>query len=131
MSKGKDKYSIHCADSFFIIFLQRDFLSIELVDGKVRLTFELGSGPLTMTTTKVYNTGTWYKIALQRNKRKGGTTVLSKQWMNKWANELLLRFLCSREVLLGLGLYFCNKKLFEIVLIDKGPCLLNEYQLSV
>ena len=79
MSKGKDKYSIHCADSFFIIFLQRDFLSIELVDGKVRLTFELGSGPLTMTTTKVYNTGTWYKIALQRNKRKGGTTVLSKQ----------------------------------------------------
>ncbi|XP_031440246.1 laminin subunit alpha-1 isoform X2 [Clupea harengus] len=55
----------------------RDFLSIELVDGKVRLTFELGSGPLTMTTTKVYNTGTWYKIALQRNKRKGYLAVMA------------------------------------------------------
>uniref|UniRef100_A0AAR2LX45 Laminin, alpha 1 n=1 Tax=Pygocentrus nattereri TaxID=42514 RepID=A0AAR2LX45_PYGNA len=50
----------------------RDFLSIELVEGRVHLTFELGSGPLTLTSTKTYNTGTWYKIALQRNKRKGG-----------------------------------------------------------
>ncbi|KAG5268865.1 hypothetical protein AALO_G00217340 [Alosa alosa] len=55
----------------------RDFLSIELVDGRVRLTFELGSGPLTMTTKKVYNTGTWYKIALQRNKRKGYLAVMA------------------------------------------------------
>ncbi|KAL2085445.1 hypothetical protein ACEWY4_018765 [Coilia grayii] len=55
----------------------RDFLSIELVDGKVRLTFELGSGPLTMTTTKAYNTGTWFKIALQRNKRKGYLAVMA------------------------------------------------------
>uniref|UniRef100_A0AAY4A9F9 Laminin subunit alpha 1 n=1 Tax=Denticeps clupeoides TaxID=299321 RepID=A0AAY4A9F9_9TELE len=50
--------------------IKRDFLSIELVEGKVRVTFELGSGPLTMTSTKAYNTGIWYKIAIQRNKRK-------------------------------------------------------------
>lgn len=56
---------------FCLVFSQRDFLSIELVEGKVHLTFELGSGPLTLTSTKVYNTGVWYKIALQRNKRKG------------------------------------------------------------
>ncbi|KAJ8279563.1 hypothetical protein COCON_G00066290, partial [Conger conger] len=55
----------------------RDFLSIELVEGKVRLTFELGSGPLTLTTTKAYNTGSWYKIALQRNKRKGYLSVMA------------------------------------------------------
>ncbi|XP_035271308.1 laminin subunit alpha-1 [Anguilla anguilla] len=55
----------------------RDFLSIELVEGKVRLTFELGSGPLTLTTTKAYNTGNWYKIALQRNKRKGYLSVMA------------------------------------------------------
>lgn len=54
-----------------LYFLKRDFLSIELVEGKVHLTFELGSGPLMLTSTKVYNTGVWYKIALQRNKRKG------------------------------------------------------------
>uniref|UniRef100_A0AAR2L104 Basement membrane-specific heparan sulfate proteoglycan core protein n=1 Tax=Pygocentrus nattereri TaxID=42514 RepID=A0AAR2L104_PYGNA len=54
----------------------RDFLSIELVEGRVHLTFELGSGPLTLTSTKTYNTGTWYKIALQRNKRKGYLAVM-------------------------------------------------------
>uniref|UniRef100_A0A4W5QPA5 Laminin, alpha 1 n=1 Tax=Hucho hucho TaxID=62062 RepID=A0A4W5QPA5_9TELE len=53
--------------------LLRDFLSIELVEGQVRLTFELGSGPLTLTSNKAYNTGSWYKITLQRNKRKGGS----------------------------------------------------------
>ncbi|KAG7488691.1 hypothetical protein MATL_G00037040, partial [Megalops atlanticus] len=55
----------------------RDFLSIELVEGKVRLTFELGSGPLTLTTMKAYNTGNWYKIAVQRNKRKGYLAVMA------------------------------------------------------
>ena len=55
---------------------QRDFLSIELVEGQVRLTFELGSGPLTLTSNKAYNTGSWYKITLQRNKRKGGSKVI-------------------------------------------------------
>uniref|UniRef100_A0A4W5QWC9 Laminin, alpha 1 n=1 Tax=Hucho hucho TaxID=62062 RepID=A0A4W5QWC9_9TELE len=56
--------------------LLRDFLSIELVEGQVRLTFELGSGPLTLTSNKAYNTGSWYKITLQRNKRKGGSKVI-------------------------------------------------------
>uniref|UniRef100_A0A8D0C5H6 Laminin subunit alpha 1 n=1 Tax=Scleropages formosus TaxID=113540 RepID=A0A8D0C5H6_SCLFO len=54
----------------------RDFLSIELVEGKVRLTFELGSGPLTLTSENTYNTGNWYKIALQRNKQKGYLAVM-------------------------------------------------------
>ncbi|MBN3307029.1 LAMA1 protein, partial [Amia calva] len=54
----------------------RDFVSIELVEGKVRLTFELGSGPLTLITTKAYNSGKWYKIAFQRNKRTGYLAVM-------------------------------------------------------
>uniref|UniRef100_A0A8C8HC76 Laminin, alpha 1 n=1 Tax=Oncorhynchus tshawytscha TaxID=74940 RepID=A0A8C8HC76_ONCTS len=53
----------------------RDFLSIELVEGQVHLTFELGSGPLTLSSNKAYNTGSWYKITLQRNKRKGHTYI--------------------------------------------------------
>uniref|UniRef100_W5M522 Laminin, alpha 1 n=1 Tax=Lepisosteus oculatus TaxID=7918 RepID=W5M522_LEPOC len=53
-----------------------DFVSIELVEGKVRLTFELGSGPLTLITTKTYNTGNWYKIAFQRNKKIGYLAVM-------------------------------------------------------
>uniref|UniRef100_A0A8C7G450 Laminin, alpha 1 n=1 Tax=Oncorhynchus kisutch TaxID=8019 RepID=A0A8C7G450_ONCKI len=55
----------------------RDFLSIELVEGQVHLTFELGSGPLTLSSNKAYNTGSWYKITLQRNKRKGHSSYVS------------------------------------------------------
>ncbi|XP_077592476.1 laminin subunit alpha-1 [Stigmatopora nigra] len=49
----------------------RDFLSIELVEGCLRLTFDLGSGPLVLTSLRKYNTGGWYKVTSQRNRRKG------------------------------------------------------------
>uniref|UniRef100_A0A4X2M801 Laminin subunit alpha-1 n=1 Tax=Vombatus ursinus TaxID=29139 RepID=A0A4X2M801_VOMUR len=49
----------------------RDFLSIELVEGKVKLTVDLGSGPLALITDRRYNNGTWFKIAFQRNKKQG------------------------------------------------------------
>uniref|UniRef100_A0A8D3CGP1 Laminin, alpha 1 n=1 Tax=Scophthalmus maximus TaxID=52904 RepID=A0A8D3CGP1_SCOMX len=55
----------------------RDFLSIELVEGHVRLTFDLGSGVLTLTSNRKYNTGVWYKITLQRNKRKGYLSIMA------------------------------------------------------
>ncbi|KAM9337101.1 laminin subunit alpha-1 [Symphorus nematophorus] len=55
----------------------RDFLSIELVDGHVRLTFDLGSGALVLMSNKKYNTGVWYKITLQRSKRKGYLSIMA------------------------------------------------------
>ncbi|KAM4605993.1 laminin subunit alpha-1 [Polymixia lowei] len=55
----------------------RDFLSMELVEGCVHLTFDLGSGPLTLTSTRKYNTGIWNKITLQRNKRKGYLSIMA------------------------------------------------------
>lgn len=58
------------SECLFLSF-QRDFLSLELVEGQVRLTFDLGSGALILTSSRKYNTGVWYKITLQRNKRKG------------------------------------------------------------
>ncbi|KAJ3611009.1 hypothetical protein NHX12_021025 [Muraenolepis orangiensis] len=48
----------------------RDFLSMELVEGRFRLTFDLGSGALAMTSRKKYNSGVWTKITLQRSRRK-------------------------------------------------------------
>lgn len=65
-------------ECLFLSF-QRDFLSIELVQGQVRLTFDLGSGALILTSSKKYNTGIWYKITLQRNKRKGTSTIVIRQ----------------------------------------------------
>lgn len=46
-------------------------MSLELVEGKVRLTVDLGSGPLALTTENRYNNGTWYKISFSRNKKQG------------------------------------------------------------
>ncbi|XP_069033643.1 laminin subunit alpha-1 [Embiotoca jacksoni] len=55
----------------------RDFLSMELAEGCVRLTFDLGSGALILTSNRKYNTGVWYKITLQRNKRKGYLSIMA------------------------------------------------------
>uniref|UniRef100_A0A665TLL1 Laminin, alpha 1 n=1 Tax=Echeneis naucrates TaxID=173247 RepID=A0A665TLL1_ECHNA len=55
----------------------RDFLSMELVGGCVRLTFDLGSGALVLNSNRKYNTGVWYKITLQRNKRKGYLSIMA------------------------------------------------------
>uniref|UniRef100_A0A4W6EDC8 Laminin subunit alpha-1 n=1 Tax=Lates calcarifer TaxID=8187 RepID=A0A4W6EDC8_LATCA len=55
----------------------RDFLSMELVEGHIRLTFDLGSGALILTSNRKYNTGVWYKITLQRNKRKGYLSIMA------------------------------------------------------
>ncbi|XP_024619438.1 laminin subunit alpha-1 [Neophocaena asiaeorientalis asiaeorientalis] len=54
----------------------KDFLSIDLVDGRVRVTVDLGSGPLALTTDRRYNNGTWYKIAFQRNRKQGLLAVI-------------------------------------------------------
>lgn len=52
---------------------------MELVEGRVRLTFDLGSGALILRSNRKYNTGVWYKITLQRNKRKGTVILLLSQ----------------------------------------------------
>uniref|UniRef100_A0A3B4U454 Laminin G domain-containing protein n=1 Tax=Seriola dumerili TaxID=41447 RepID=A0A3B4U454_SERDU len=79
----------------------RDFLSMELVEGHVRLTFDLGSGALILTSNRKYNTGVWYKITLQRNKRKGttATNVRGGGWSG-WVcfNSLSLCVVARRQV---------------------------------
>uniref|UniRef100_A0A8C5LLU5 Laminin subunit alpha-1 n=1 Tax=Jaculus jaculus TaxID=51337 RepID=A0A8C5LLU5_JACJA len=54
----------------------KDFLSIELVQGRVKVMVDLGSGPLTLMTDRRYNNGTWYKIAFQRNRKQGLLAVV-------------------------------------------------------
>ncbi|KAG8442156.1 hypothetical protein GDO86_011091 [Hymenochirus boettgeri] len=54
----------------------RDFLSVEIVDGKIRLSVELGSGPLILTSDERYNDGLWYKVSFHRNKKQGILTIM-------------------------------------------------------
>ena len=65
--------------------LQKDFLSIELVHGRVKVTIDLGSGPLALVTDQRYNNGTWYKIAFQQNRQQG-----KHSWMD-WMLAALTR----------------------------------------
>eukprot|EP00079_Xenopus_tropicalis_P016422 XP_004915294.1 PREDICTED: laminin subunit alpha-1 isoform X1 [Xenopus tropicalis] len=54
----------------------RDFLSVEIVDGKVRVSVELGSGPLVLTSDERYNDGLWYKVAFHRNRKQGVLMIM-------------------------------------------------------
>uniref|UniRef100_A0A4W3J388 Laminin A chain n=1 Tax=Callorhinchus milii TaxID=7868 RepID=A0A4W3J388_CALMI len=54
-----------------LLLYLRDFLAVELVDGKVRVSFDLGSGILALTSERRYNNGTWIKVAFQRNRKIG------------------------------------------------------------
>uniref|UniRef100_A0A8C4MPQ1 Laminin subunit alpha-1 n=1 Tax=Equus asinus asinus TaxID=83772 RepID=A0A8C4MPQ1_EQUAS len=69
-------YSVSCENDVavrvsILSSLQKDFLSIELVHGRIKVTVDLGSGPLALVTDRRYNNGTWYKIAFQRNRKQG------------------------------------------------------------
>uniref|UniRef100_A0A8C0ERI5 Laminin subunit alpha-1 n=1 Tax=Bubo bubo TaxID=30461 RepID=A0A8C0ERI5_BUBBB len=92
----------------------RDFLSLELVDGKVRLTVDLGSGPLALTTENRYNNGTWYKISFSRNKKQGRLQTEKKRCLHIYKYEYLTY---TRKVILqsANGTYSCSlppEKLF-------------------
>ncbi|XP_048872059.1 laminin subunit alpha-1-like isoform X2 [Brienomyrus brachyistius] len=54
----------------------KDFLAIELVDGRVQVTIELGEGPLILSTAKPYNTGKWHQLTLRRDKYNALLTVI-------------------------------------------------------
>lgn len=69
------------AMSNYFSILQKDFLSIELVHGRVKVTVDLGSGPLALVTDRRYNNGSWYKIAFQRNRKQG---MCPAGWMGCW-----------------------------------------------
>lgn len=71
------------------LFSQRDFLSLELVDGKVRLTVDLGSGPLALTTENRYNNGTWYKISFSRNKKQGRLQTEKNRYLHIYKYKYL------------------------------------------
>ncbi|XP_054980794.1 laminin subunit alpha-1 [Sorex araneus] len=54
----------------------KDFLSVEMVHGRVKVTVDLGSGPLALITDRRYNNGSWFKIAFQRNRKLGHLAVV-------------------------------------------------------
>lgn len=68
------------AENGLIMYLGklRDFLSLELRDGKVLFQYDLGSTPARIMTNGTYNDGQWHRISARRN-RKDGLLVIEEE----------------------------------------------------
>lgn len=51
--------------------LQKDFMSLELSEGKVKVNFDLGSGVGSALTASRHNDGRWKSLTVSRNKKQG------------------------------------------------------------
>uniref|UniRef100_A0A3P8V0J9 Laminin subunit alpha 2 n=1 Tax=Cynoglossus semilaevis TaxID=244447 RepID=A0A3P8V0J9_CYNSE len=54
----------------------KDFLSLELSEGKVKVNFDLGSGVGSAISTNRHNDGSWKSITMARNKKQTTVTVV-------------------------------------------------------
>jgi len=69
------KFSFRTFASEGLMFLmgtpRRDFLSLELNDGKVIYQYELGSGRATIASTLRFNDGNWHNVTANRTNKDG------------------------------------------------------------
>ncbi|XP_048106035.1 laminin subunit alpha-2 isoform X4 [Alosa alosa] len=54
----------------------KDFMSVELADGRIKVSYDLGSGTGSATTTRRYNDGKWKSFTMSRTKNQGTMTVV-------------------------------------------------------
>ncbi|MEQ2288182.1 Laminin subunit alpha-2, partial [Ameca splendens] len=54
----------------------KDFMSLELSDGKVRVNFDLGSGVGSAMSANRHNDGRWKALTMSRNKKQATVTVV-------------------------------------------------------
>ncbi|XP_056150110.1 laminin subunit alpha-2 [Lampris incognitus] len=54
----------------------KDFMSLELSEGKVKMTFDLGSGVGTATSASRHNDGRWKSLTMTRNKKQATVNIV-------------------------------------------------------
>uniref|UniRef100_H3DG70 Laminin subunit alpha 2 n=1 Tax=Tetraodon nigroviridis TaxID=99883 RepID=H3DG70_TETNG len=54
----------------------KDFMSLELSEGKVRVNFDLGSGVGSATSANRHNDGRWKSLTMSRNKKQATVTLV-------------------------------------------------------
>ncbi|KAJ8270754.1 hypothetical protein GJAV_G00118850 [Gymnothorax javanicus] len=54
----------------------KDFMSVELVDGRVKVSFDLGSGTGSSISAKRHNDGRWKSFTMARNKKQASVTIV-------------------------------------------------------
>ncbi|KAL6485504.1 hypothetical protein MHYP_G00048960 [Metynnis hypsauchen] len=54
----------------------KDFMSVELSDGRVKVSYDLGSGTGSITSEKRHNDGRWKSLTMSRSRKEGTVTIL-------------------------------------------------------
>lgn len=65
---------------------QKDFMSVELSEGKVKVNFDLGSGAGSATSANRHNDGRWKSLTMSRNKKRGMLREM-KEWSSEVGGE--------------------------------------------
>uniref|UniRef100_A0A8D2ZGH0 Laminin subunit alpha 2 n=1 Tax=Scophthalmus maximus TaxID=52904 RepID=A0A8D2ZGH0_SCOMX len=65
----------------------KDFMSVELSEGKVKVNFDLGSGVGSATSASRHNDGSWKSLTMSRNKKQATVTVVD---INSGAEEKIV-----------------------------------------
>ncbi|XP_035384872.1 laminin subunit alpha-2-like isoform X4 [Electrophorus electricus] len=55
---------------------RKDFMSVELVDGHVKVSYDLGSGTGSALSDRRHNTGHWKSVIVSRSRKQGTVTIL-------------------------------------------------------
>uniref|UniRef100_A0A7N8XTA6 Laminin subunit alpha-2 n=1 Tax=Mastacembelus armatus TaxID=205130 RepID=A0A7N8XTA6_9TELE len=79
------KFRTFSSDALLMYF--KDFMSLELSEGKVKVNFDLGSGIGSGISTSRHNDGHWKSLIMSRNKKQGTHNIIS--------NTELVRYLCD------------------------------------
>lgn len=95
--------------------VQKDFMALELSEGKVKVNFDLGSGVGSANSANRHNDGRWKSLTMSRNKKQGGDYYISGVFITLTASfdaaELQIEFTnCS----------FVFKATITVVDIDSG-----------
>ena len=52
--------------SVFYVYLQKDYMALEVINGNVVLKYDLGSGPAQIRNTATVNDNQWHEVIVER-----------------------------------------------------------------
>lgn len=73
---------------------QKDFMSVQVTDGRVKVSYDLGSGTASVTSNRRHNDGKWKSVTMSRTKKEGTHT----QKTLNIHQHTFSRFFCDHSV---------------------------------
>lgn len=98
--------------------LQKDFMSLELSEGKVKVNFDLGSGAGSAISAKRHNDGRWKALTMSRNKKQGAKMKAADQS----SDHLALEWISHAEVREDASPFACPVVWYFLFMSLKSHC---------